>query len=179
MLHKEISHLLLTHSHYDHASHAAEWQRQGVQIVSSAATAEALATGDERCIGYEVQRTFEPCLVDVILDDEQILKIANLEIHFHVAPGHTDGMVIYELVLEEERLWFIGDLLETMIGHRWINLPWTGSPDFNQKKFIASLKHLLTVPACDHVFPGHGPAAIGHGRRLLEMAYSEALVKWR
>jgi len=29
------------------------------------------------------------------------------------------------------------------------------------------------------LFPGHGPAGIGCGRKILEMAYTEALLKWR
>jgi hypothetical protein len=29
------------------------------------------------------------------------------------------------------------------------------------------------------LLPGHGPAAIGCGRRLVEMAYTEALIRWR
>jgi metallo-beta-lactamase class B len=176
---EEISHLLLTHAHYDHASHAATWQKQGVLVVASAATAAAIAAGDERCIGYEVQRPFEPCQADIVVEEGQPLRIAGLEITVHAAPGHAEGMVIYELVLDGERLWFVGDLFETMMGHRWISLPWTGSPDFDRQKYIATLKHLLSLPACDHLFPGHGPVALGGGWRLLGMAYSEALVKWR
>lgn len=175
----EISHLLLTHAHFDHASHAARWQQQDVLVVASAATNEAISTGDERCIGYEVQRPFEPCQADIVLEEGQPLHLAGLEIQVHAAPGHTDGMVIYELILDGERLWFAGDLFETMTGQRWIIPPWTGAPDFDRKTYIATLKRLLSLPACDHLFPGHGPAAVGVGGRLLGMAYSEVLVKWR
>jgi glyoxylase-like metal-dependent hydrolase (beta-lactamase superfamily II) len=87
--------------------------------------------------------------------------------------------VVYEIVLDGERVWLTSDLFEAIHAHRWVNLPWTGALDFDRAKYIQSLARLLKLPPCDHLLPGHGPAAIGGGRRLLEMAYTEALLKWR
>src|ERR1051325_9571084 len=72
---EQASHLLLTHAHFDHASHAAALQRRGVQIVASSETAEAISTGDGRCIGYAVHRVFEPCQADIVLEDGQELEV--------------------------------------------------------------------------------------------------------
>lgn len=176
---EDITHLFITHAHFDHASHAAALQRRGLQLVASPTTAEAMAAGDERCIGYAVQRVFEPCQVDVILEDGQALEVGGLRVRCLAAPGHADGLVIYEIELNGERLWFTGDMFQAMHAHRWVELPWTGALDFDRAKYIQSLARLLKLPPCDHLFPGHGPAAIGNGRRLLEMAYTEALIKWR
>jgi metallo-beta-lactamase class B len=175
----KASHLLVTHAHFDHASHAAELQRRGVKIVASPPTAEAMAAGDERCIGYAVQRVFEPCRADIVLEDGQELAVGGLRVRCLAAAGHADGLVVYEMVLDGERLWFAGDLLEAMHAHRWVQLPWTGAPDFDRARYIQSLARLLKLPPCDHLLPGHGPVAIGCGRRLVEMAYTEALLKWR
>jgi len=175
----EVTHLLVTHAHFDHASHAAALQRGGIQVVASQATAEAMAAGDERCIGFAVQRSFEPCQVDVVLQDGEVLAVRDLRVRCLLAPGHTEGVAVFEIVLDGQRLWFTGDLFEAQHAHRWVSLPWTGAPDFDRAKYIQSLARLLTLPACDHVLPGHGPAAIGRGKRLLEMAYTEALTKWR
>jgi metallo-beta-lactamase class B len=176
---EQASHLLVTHAHFDHASHAAELQRRGLKIVASPETAEALAAGDDRCIGFEVQRTFEPCVADVILRDGETLSVGDLQIRCHAAPGHADGLVIFEIDLDGERLWFTGDLFEVRPALEWVNLPWTGDPNFDRAQYIASLARLRRLPRPEHVMPGHGPAAIGDGRRLLDMAYTEALVKWR
>ncbi len=176
---EEASHLFVTHAHFDHASHAAALQRRGLKIACSIQTADAVTAGDERCIGFAVQRVFDPCRADVILEDGQELVVGGIRVRCLAAPGHTEGLVVFELILDGERLWFTGDLFEAMHAHRWVELPWTGSPDFDRAKYIRSLVHLLTLPPCDHVLPGHGPAAIGRGRQLLEMAYSEALTKWR
>ncbi len=173
------SHLLITHAHFDHASHAAALQRRGLTIVASPETAEAMAAGDERCIGYAVQRVFEPCRVDVVLQDGQELAVGGLRVRCLAAPGHADGLVVYEIVLDGQRLWFTSDLLEAIQAHEWVKLPWAGAVDFDRAKYIQSLARLLRLPPCDHLLPGHGPVAIGGGRRLLEMAYTEALLKWR
>lgn len=175
----QVSHLFVTHAHFDHASHAAALQRRGVRIVASPETADAMASGDDRCIGYAVQRRFESCQVDAIVNDGDIFSVGVLSVKCHAAPGHCDGLMVFDIVLDGERSWFTGDLFEAVHAHAWVNLPWTGSPDFNKATYITSLARLLTLPPCDHVMPGHGPAAIGHGYRLLQMAYNEALVKWR
>jgi metallo-beta-lactamase class B len=174
-----VSHLLVTHAHFDHASHAAALRRRGLKIVASPATAEAMLAGDDRCIGYAVQRVFEPCETDVVLQDDQELAIGGLRVRALATPGHTDGLVVYEIVLDGERCWFIGDLLEAMHAHRWASLPWTGAPDFDRARYIESLARLLQRPPCNHLFPGHGPVAIGCGWRPLQMVYTEALLKWR
>ena len=48
--------------------------------------------------------------------------------------GYAAGLVVYEMVLDGERIWFAGDLLETTHAHRWVNLPWTGAPDFERSR---------------------------------------------
>ena len=176
---EDASHLLVTHAHFDHASHAAELQRRGVQVVSTPETAEAMAAGDGRCIGYAVHRIFTPCQPDVQLRDGEALTVDRLAVRCLAAPGHADGLAVYEIVLEGERIWFCGDLLEARHAHRGVDLPWSGAPDFNRARYIQSLERLLTLPPCDHLLPGHGPAAIGCGRKILEEAYTEAMRKWR
>jgi glyoxylase-like metal-dependent hydrolase (beta-lactamase superfamily II) len=176
---EEASHLLVTHAHFDHASHAAALQRRGVKVVASPETAEAIAAADERCIGYAVHRTFEPCRADVLLEDGQELAVGGLRVRCLAAPGHSDGLVVYEIVLDGERCWFVGDLLLTNHAHRSVELPWTGGPDCDRSRYIQSLSRLLKLPPCHHLLPGHGPAAIGCGRRVVEEAYTEAMLRWR
>jgi glyoxylase-like metal-dependent hydrolase (beta-lactamase superfamily II) len=176
---EQASHLFVTHAHFDHASHAAELQRRGLKVVCAPETAAALAAGDEHCIGYAVQRTFEPCQADIVVRDGEELTVHGLRVRCLAAPGHCNGLMVYEITVEGERLWFTSDLLIAQHAHSWVELPWTGAPDFNRPTYIASLARLLKQPPCDHLLPGHGPAAIGGARRLLEMAYTEALQKWR
>ncbi|MCW3054519.1 MAG: hypothetical protein JWN14_3689 [Chthonomonadales bacterium] len=176
---EQASHLCITHAHFDHASHAAALQKRGVKIVASPETAEAMEQGDTRCIGYAVHRVFAPCRVDIVLRDCETLNVGGLQVRCLAAPGHTAGLVVYEAMLDGERLWFCGDLMGARHAHRGIDLPWTGAPDFDRVEYIRSLARLLTLTPCDHLLVGHGPAAIGCGHYMIEEAYSEALRKWR
>jgi glyoxylase-like metal-dependent hydrolase (beta-lactamase superfamily II) len=138
-----------------------------------------MAAGDDRCIGFAVQKPFEPCAADVLLGDGEVLSVGDLQITSHASPGHCDGLVIFEIDLDGERVWFTGDLFEARQRHEWINLPWTGDPHFDRAQYIQSLARLRGLPRPEHILPGHGPAAIGNAGRLLDMAYNEALVSWR
>lgn len=175
---EDASHLFVTHAHFDHASHAAKLQRRGVEIVASPASARSMAAADEMCIGFAVHRAFEPCQVDVAVNDGQEISVNGLSVRCIAAPGHTEGLMVYEILLNGERGWFVGDLLITTHAHQSAELPWTGSPDFDRRKYIETMAKLIRLP-CNHLFPGHGPAAIGCGKRVLEMAYTEALLNWR
>lgn len=176
---EQASHLLVTHAHFDHASHAAELQRRGLKVVASPQAADAMSAGDDRCIGYSQLRTFEPCEADIIIRDGEELVIGELSVRCLAAPGHADGLVVYEMTLNDERVWFTGDLLEAQHAHQIVSLPWTGGPGFNASDYIESLGRLRQLPTCDHLLPGHGPPAIGNGSRLLDMAYTEAMMDWR
>jgi glyoxylase-like metal-dependent hydrolase (beta-lactamase superfamily II) len=175
---EDASHLLVTHAHFDHSSHAAALQKRGLKVVASPATARSMAAADEMCIAFAVHHAFEPCQADVVLDDGNILVVDDLRVRSIAAPGHTAGLVVYEILINQEVCWFVGDLLITTHAHTAVELPWTGSPDFDRGEYVRTLKKLAQLP-CDHLFAGHGPAAIGCGKRVVEMAYTEALMKWR
>jgi metallo-beta-lactamase class B len=147
----QLDYMLITHAHFDHSSHAACLQRLGSRLVASADTAEAMAAGDDRCIGYAVHDTFEPCQVDRVVSDGELLSLAgrrggHLDVHCIAAPGHANG--------------------------------WNGGPDYDRKAYLETLRRLAHMP-CDTLFPGHGPPAIGGGRRMVEMAFELAMTSWR
>lgn len=179
----DITHLLLTHAHFDHASHAARLQRMGVEVIANGAAAEAVAAGDDRCVGYAVSGVFEPCVVDRIVADGDVLEIGGVSIRCLEAPGHSDTCVIYDVTLRGEHLWFVGDVILVGPEVQSVALGWNGGPDYDRATYIESLRRLMHVArsasGCDHLFPGHGPAAIDQGRRVVEMAYTQALMTLR
>jgi metallo-beta-lactamase class B len=174
----EISHLLLTHAHFDHSSHAARLKRSGVCIVANRDCADALATGDDRCIGYAVHRIFEPCTVDRIVEDGEELVIGGTAIRCLAAPGHANSCTIYEVLMGGERLWFVGDVIKVGLECATVELGWGGGPDYHRSTYLQTLRKLCHLE-CDHLFPGHGPACLGGGQRLLEMAYTKAMLESR
>ena len=174
----QVSHLFLTHEHFDHASHAAAIQRRGVRVIASPTSAEAMAAGDARCLGWINCSTFEPCTADDVVRDGEERVIGGLAVRCIAAPGHCDGAVIYEIELNDEICWFVGDLVMTRLAHDGTDLGWTGAIDFDRAKAVQTLQSLVEMP-CDHLFPGHGIPAIGCARNVLAAALSKALVEWR
>lgn len=177
---EDASHLFVTHEHFDHASHAAELQRRGLTIVASQATAEAMAVADRRVIGWAHASEVEPCDVDVALGDGDEVTIGDLTIRGISIPGHTNGSMVFDVVVHGSRNWFVGDLLSTVTAHRSVELPWMGDVNSDRGLYTESLEKLLDYPVRpDNIFPGHGPTAIGTGYDILEMAYHLVMSNWR
>jgi metallo-beta-lactamase class B len=174
----QVSTMLVTHAHFDHASHAARLQRMGAKIVANEDCAGAMARGDDRCIGYAVHQEFEPCHVDRVVHDGEELVIGGTTIRCIEAPGHARSCTIYEAMLDGRRLWFVGDVL--LVGHECmsVELGWGGGPDYDRSTYLETLRRLCHLP-CDSLLPGHGPACVGRGKRLLEMGYTKAMMEWR
>ena len=174
----DISHLFITHAHYDHSSHAARLKATGTNIVATRSTAEAIAAGDDRCIPYAMNRPFPPCDADIVVSDGEITRVGGLEVRCIAAPGHADGLAIFEIDMEGEVLWFCGDLMEVGPECQTLELGWPGGVDFNRPIYIETLSRLWRM-RCDVLLPGHGPPLIGNGIRLVQMAYKKAMVEWR
>lgn len=175
---EEVTHLLVTHAHFDHSSHAARFRRLGARIVASEDTAEAMSLGDERCIGYAVGGRFEPCDTDIVVRDEQVLDIGGVAVRCIGAPGHARGLMVFEIVLNGERLWFCGDLVEVGPECQSVQLGWAGGPDYDRPTYLKTLRKLVGME-CGSLLSGHGPPGLGIGKRLIEMAYTKAMLEWR
>jgi metallo-beta-lactamase class B len=175
---ERIRYLLTTHAHFDHASHACKLQKLGLQIVANQDGAEALESGDDRCIGYAVQRKFEPCKVDRVIKDGDELKVGGSVIRCIEAPGHANSCTVYEIDLHGRRLWFVGDVILTGPECNSAVLGWNGGPDYDQATYLQTLQRLCHME-CDCLFPGHGSPCLKNGRRIVEMAYATAMTEWR
>jgi glyoxylase-like metal-dependent hydrolase (beta-lactamase superfamily II) len=177
---EDATHLFVTHAHFDHASHAAALQRRGLKIVASPEAAEAMAAGDERCIGYAHHRVFEPVEADAVLRDGEELDVDGLTVKCIGAPGHSDDSVIYAIDLDGEVCWFVGDVVATTDTYSGLQVlpPWTGSPGFDRGTFLETASKLLSFE-CDHLLPGHGPPGIGCGHALLERLLNVRRSDWQ
>ena len=117
-------------------------------------------------------------MVDRIVRDADELEIGGHTIRCIEALGHANSCVIYETVLNGQRLWFVGDVILTGPECQSVELGWPGGPDYDRRLYLETLRRLCHME-CDCLFPGHGPPGIGNGKRLVEMAYTRAMVEWR
>ncbi len=64
-----IRYCILTHPHFDHAGGGHKLKELGVKFIAVEETADAVASGDERCCGYLYHKTFIPFEVDQKVKD--------------------------------------------------------------------------------------------------------------
>ncbi len=176
---RDLTGVLLTHLHSDHAGNARFLQRHGARIVAHRRDAETLATtARERMrrgagsFAAGLLAEFENYLPAVVEVDQAVDEgdvIAGLEVH-HV-PGHTDGSVFYRH--EPLRALLTGDSLLTAIPplvHRsGFALPYpTFSVDIAEAERSVRAFHGRGF-TYEHLLPGHGRPLVGAARsKVLE-----------
>lgn len=147
---KEVSHLLLTHCHADHALGAYRFLRHGVRIVAAPYTAEVLRAGGHQA-WYEFPECVIPTDVEITFSDGEVLDLAGLRVTGLHTPGHTPGCASFLVETADGRAAFIGDLLSGAQG----SPGWAGSEGFSLADTMASVEKLISH-APQRIYCGHG-----------------------
>ena len=170
-----VKYCILTHPHYDHVGGAHILKERGVQLISIGETADAVASGDERCCGYLYHKIFTPVEVDQIVKDQDRINVLGLEMEVMHLPGHSMGCTAFLFEWDQRRVVVSGDVIGTlMVG----DFGWDGSIDFDKKKYIESLRKFARVDS-DIMLPGHGMIHFHKPRRRVEEVLNTALMQWR
>lgn len=140
--------VLLTHGHYDHILAAAEVaKRHNVPIYASCDEKELLSdTHMNLSAAYGIDVTLS---ADVWHKDNDVLKLAGLEIEALHTPGHTKGGSCY--YIKQIDTLFAGDtLFAESVGR-------TDFPTGSMSELVRSIKDkIMILPDNTRVFPGHG-----------------------
>lgn len=187
---RELTGVLLTHRHSDHAGNAA-WLRRahGVRVYAHRADAEVLAgraprpmldargmvRGGEVIAGAfaAIENALPAARLEVDRALEQGDAVAGLEVHS--MPGHTEGSVFYRH--EGARALLTGDMLlaahPPLTFRPGLAMPYPGyADDLARAHESIDAFHAANVEY-DHLLAGHGPAVVGRAReRVLEMLAS-------
>ncbi len=140
--------VLLTHSHFDHTTAAADLcERTGASVYAHPAEHEQLLRPDPALavwLGVEVAgvRAVEP------LSDGAVVALGSVALKALATPGHSPGGVCF---LTDHAV-FTGDtLLAGGVGR-------TDLPGGDHEQLMHSLhERLLVLPPETRVYPGHGP----------------------
>lgn len=171
----DIRYLILTHPHLDHAGGAHLLKKRGVKLIAIGETADAVASGDERCCGYLYHKTFQPVEVDKTINDGDTLSLLGVSFKVMHLPGHSMGCTAFFLDWDGKKVVFSGDVIGTLLVG---NFGWSGSIDFNKQVYIESLRKFSKIDT-DVMIPGHGMTCFYKPRRRVEEVLNIALMEWR
>jgi glyoxylase-like metal-dependent hydrolase (beta-lactamase superfamily II) len=183
-----ISHVLITHSHYDHCANAHILRKRGAKIVAGPSDAEGIELGDDRTASYAFthKKKFVPCPVDLKVKDGDVINVAGLKIEAIHVPGYTKGSMFYKLVTEGKNVLFTGDVVKVDVGNTekveslfWVRakLGWSGGVDYDQEQYLETLEKISTMNA-DILLPGHLGLCLNGGWQVLRAAYTAARWRW-
>lgn len=140
-----VSHILVTHGHFDHIfGLAALKERTGAAVYAHAGEAEMLSGAGKSFSPVRLS----PVTPDVLVDDGDTFEAAGLVFLVLHTPGHTQGGVSY--YVEAEHAVFTGDTLFCRSVGR------TDLPGGNARALMQSIAdRLLHLPDDTIVYPGH------------------------
>lgn len=155
----EITHILLTHSHFDHIGGLADLKsvtHAPIYIHPDAIPMLQAATMQAALYQMHIPAPPPP---DEMLHEGQTLTVGKCTLRVLYTPGHAPGHVSF--YIPEHGVLFSGDVLfQNSIGR-------TDLPGGDYHTLIRTIqRELLSLPDETHVLSGHGPATtIGEERR--------------
>jgi len=143
----EVTHILLTHGHFDHIGAAARLKAQtGAKVCVHRRDASMLQSDTENLAALFGEH-IEPVEPDVILEGGETLLAADIAVEVLHTPGHSGGSVCY---IANDAM-FSGDTLF----YRGIGR--TDFPGSSAREYIRSLQNVLGGLHKDYtVYTGHG-----------------------
>jgi len=148
--HLQVSHVLLTHAHLDHAC-GARWlaDHTGAQVWGSLLDADLARALPAQVQAFHLKIQAEPLAIDQPLHDGDVIAVGSESIHVLQTPGHTPGGLSF--YLPNSGLLMAGDtIFNGSVGR--VDLP---GGDFEQ--LITSIHNkILPLPDETVIAPGHG-----------------------
>ena len=169
-----VSRVLLTHAHADHAGGCAELRSTlGVTVAASSEEADLLRRADEEKLGlafarsagwYPLEYRLQPCQVDVELEDGQETWVGDLRITTIKTPGHSRSSICYVMEGKELTYLFTGDTVFLRGQISLLNAPGSSVQDYCQS--IGKLADLHV----NALLPGHLGFCLGGGQGHIDLA---------
>lgn len=174
LLDRQVSHVFVTHAHFDHAGNASWFEEHGARILAGK-DGKSLLSGDEHTIDFAYQKVFPVCDTVTILRDEEIVELpSGYRMICHETPGHTQGSVCYELCCRQKSVWFTGDFVQVGEQLDQARLGIKVDSSYSYDQYLLSMKKMKDVKS-DVVLPGHYGPYLKKGSGLFQAAYRELL----
>lgn len=173
---EQITHLLLTHGHADHAGGAAHFSAQypSLRVCAGRLTASFLGAGDEHAIALDAARSagvyppdyrLRPVAVAHALRDGERLQIGGCTVQVIETPGHSADSVCYRVAFADGAALFCGD---TLFASGLV--PLLNTHDSDLAAYRRSLES-LAAREVDGLYPGHGLFMVGGGSAAIRQQH--------
>ena len=143
--------VILTHGHADHIFGISALKElwPNVKVCVHSLDANMLAE-PKRNLSLLAGVVFKADPADYLIQDEEPLSFAGIDLEVRHTPGHTPGSI--SLYCRKENIIFTGDaIFAGSVGR-------TDFPGGDHKQLIDSIKtKIITLPDDTKVYPGHGP----------------------
>ena len=143
---KDVQYIVLTHGHWDHLGAVEDLRRElGVKVAIHKDDA-AMLTDPKLNLSYYSGRNMALSPAEILLEDNQILKIGEMEVKVLHTPGHTPGGIC---LLTKDGLLSGDTLFSTSIGR-------TDFPNGDLNLLLKNIREKLMVLDDNlPVYPGH------------------------
>lgn len=157
----EITHIILTHGHYDHIGSVEDLRREFQAKVAIHQDDAEMLNNSVKNLASFMGWDFTIPPADILLQDNQVLEIGEKKLQVLHTPGHSPGSIC--LLLEDGLI--SGDtLFEGSVGR-------TDFPGGDMRKLLNSIhQKLMVLNDNTKVYPGH-EAATTIGRERMSNPY--------
>lgn len=170
----QITHLLLTHAHADHAGGAKVLQQElDLQILVPEGTSNLLASGTEQELGLDIAKRsgvypedydFPHCRVDHTVKDGDVISVGRYDIQALRIPGHSPNSTCYQLRGPDRNSLFSGDVVFFQGEIGLLNCAGSTLAGYRQHF------HKLMDLDFEGLFPGHKVFVLRDGKKHVEQA---------
>lgn len=175
---KPVTHVFITHGHFDHAGNIARMNACGAAVYAAEPDAGKIENGHpemEQLFG----RPWVKGRVDFRLVDGQVFHFENgITVTAVASPGHSEGSFAFVIEDGPDRALCTGDMFfvrplppEDKVE---VELAFMGGWDFSLESFQATLKHMSGLH-CNVLLSGHYYVYYGDVDALCKMAYELAM----
>lgn len=175
---KPITHVFLTHGHFDHAGNALRFQQAGARIIVGKEDASDMETGGPVCLEAMFGRPFPRLKANETVCGGETYTLGLHRVEVLAASGHSRGSMAYLITTAEGfRALCTGDLFavpQTTPGSEYIiNVGWVGGPGFDKSDYLSTVDHLAQIKA-DVILTGHWCVLFGDSRRIMDQLARQA-----
>jgi len=176
-----ITHLVITHAHWDHCGGAKELQDAGAKVIVGKEDVPYCTNGGVKGMGspFDDGHVFDAFTPNIVIADDQTLELNGIPFEFIKIPGHTKGSMAIRTVVDGKSVLFTGDSLQPDgLFLDDVSLGWQGDLTFSRQDIVESMMKLMKYET-DMILSGHGKICLRNGTKLLRHAAQTAFLTLR